>query len=121
MGTESAVTTAGASTILIVDVGNFAVLKDNIITDNYAASVGARVFIDEGASATMTNNLVVRNTGPENMNGGAGVYVDGDTNVGSSLTMVNCTVADNGGESLVGGNVIMVENRSTVTARDCVF
>ncbi len=110
--------------VTIFNPGPTAVLSGNIIRNNYAPSYGAGVFIDEGASATMHNDLVIHNQTAEGIGGGVAVD-DGDPGP-SHLVMHNCTVAYNnagfsGDEYWLGGNGVFVDNNSTVIITNSIF
>ena len=50
------------------------IFSGNTVQNNHAPSSGGGVFVDDGASATLQNNLIINNTVAEY--GGAGIYVD---------------------------------------------
>ncbi|MBS2017528.1 MAG: DUF1565 domain-containing protein [Deltaproteobacteria bacterium] len=104
-------------------------LSYNVFTDNLS-SVGA-VFVDEGATVTMSHDLLFKNRGyPENgVVRGAAIYVDGNGSPGggSTLTAEFLTVVDNvytpGGTRSTqarGGNVY-VEGFSKATFTNTIF
>jgi hypothetical protein len=114
--------------IIVLNPGNSAQLSHNVYYDNFAPTFGAAVFIDEGASAVMQNELVYRNRSDPGSPGGGAVYVDGGPvgpggeMVGSVLTMLNCTVVNNPIEDwYVGGNGLLIDGQSTATVRNCIF
>jgi len=96
-----------------------AVLTGNIIYNNYAPTSGGGVFIDDGATASLKNELIYGNTVMEA--GGAGVYVDGLDQDGSIVTIDFCTIADNGPEGWLGGNAVLAEQYSQVTVSNSIL
>ncbi len=109
--------------IHLVNPGSAAIIfSGNTVQDNHAVSAGGGVFVDDGASAVLSNNLIVGNTVDDD--GGAGIYVDvaGEGEAGdarSAATIINCTVAGNSGGSL-GGNGVLIET-SDVTIINSIF
>ncbi len=107
--------------IIVVNVGNNAILSHNIITQNYAPSIGAGVFIDEGATATLQNELIYANQCPER--GGVAVYVDGEGGggAGSVVQIINSTIAHNNCPTSTGGNAVYVEGDSNVSVQNSIL
>jgi hypothetical protein len=104
--------------ILIYDEGTRAELRDNIVTENYAAEIGSGAFIDDGAEADLHNELIVGNRCPGA--GGAGLYVDGlDDNVLTTAAVVNCTIAQHACPGTTG-SAIFIE-RAEVTVENSVI
>ena len=108
--------------LLLHSKGSNAHLARNVVTGNYAKELGSGVFIDDGARALIENELIFANKCTKL--GGAGLYVDGADHysggpVGSSVTIVNATVAGHrcGGR----GNGIYVEYHSKVTIKNSIF
>lgn len=93
-----------------------ALLSRNVVTGNHAPAGGSGTFIDDGAEATLENELIYRNECPGS--GAAGLYVDGLNSVRSSVQLVNCTIAAHGCGA--AGTAIYVEN-SNVTVRDSIL
>jgi hypothetical protein len=102
----------------------------NVFTEN-TAGIGGAVFVDDGASITMSHDLVYRNRAyPENgFIRGAALYVDGtgapgggSTLVAEYLTVVNNNYDDTGAPSAstVGGNVY-VESYSKASFANSIF
>jgi parallel beta-helix repeat protein len=92
------------------------IFSGNTVQNNHASSSGGGVFVDDGASATLQNNLIINNTVAEY--GGAGIYVDaaGEGEAGdarSTALIINCTVAKNSGGYL-GGNGIFIETSDVI-------
>lgn len=103
--------------------GTRATLAGNVFTDNVAPLVGGAVFFDEAATATMHNDLVVGNrcVGEKGRPAGAGVHVDGTSqSVGSKVTIVNATIADNTSEESTEGIAISVQAGSRVQIRNSI-
>ena len=103
----------------------------NVFTEN-VAGIGGAVFVDDGATITMSHDLLYRNRSyPENgMLRGAAIYVDG-TGLGpaggSTLTADYLTVVDNNyddkgnpGTASFGGNVY-VEGYSKAFITNSIF
>ena len=113
--------------IIVFGVGTSATLSFNVVRDNYAPSFGAGEFVDEGAEAVLDHELICSNVCQTDAAlGGFGVYVDGGQDesgqlVGSTATLIHCTVANNGGRSEIGGNGLMLEQQSEVTVKNCIF
>ena len=102
----------------------------NVFTDNLA-SIGGAVFIDEGASATMSHDLLHRNRsiGENGVVRGAALYVDGvgGPGGGSRLVADHLTVANNNysadgsvSETARGGDVYL-ESYSSATFTNSIF
>lgn len=107
--------------VIIFNVGTTAALSYNEITANYAPTIGSGVFIDEGAQAVMEHELVYANACTEL--GGVGVYVDGEGNggAGSTLIILQSTIADHDCATAVGGNAIYVEQDSLVSVQNSIL
>jgi hypothetical protein len=105
---------------MVFDAITRATLRFNVVTANIGPAPGAGVFIDDGAEATMLNELVYGNACPAG--GGAGIYVDGlGANNHSVATLVNSTVAAHHcPPGLDRGDALFLE-RATVTARNSIF
>ena len=120
----------GGGIIIFGDSANpsqvsFAHLSYNIITENYAPSVGGGVFIDDGASAVLDHELIYNNDCPDGgTRGGVGIYVDGyrdsENEIGSKVTIDHTTVAGHDCETQ-GGNGLYVEVNSGVTVTNSIF
>ena len=101
----------------------------NVFTDNLA-SVGGAVFIDDGASATMSHDLLYRNRSiAENgVARGAAIYVDGldGPGTGSRLVADHITVVDNaldqdGAVMTARGGGVYLETYSTAVFTNSIF
>jgi len=101
----------------------------NVFTDNLA-SIGGAVFIDEGASATMSHDLLYRNRsiGENGVARGAALYVDGagDPGEGSRLVADHLTIANNnhgedGTVSESRGGGVYLESYSSATFTNSIF
>lgn len=102
----------------------------NVFTDNLA-SIGGAVFIDDGASATMSHDLLYRNRsiGENGVARGAALYVDGlgDPGEGSRLVADHLTVANNNyGEDgtvsdMARGGGVYLESYSSATFTNSIF
>ncbi len=108
--------------IIVYGEGSRALLTGNEITGNFAPSVGAGVFIDDRAVATLDHELIHHNVCVDDATtGGVGVYVDGYDGVGSTVEIRGSTIAGNGCRTTQGGNALYVEAGSQVTIRDSVL
>jgi hypothetical protein len=107
--------------IIVFGADSAAMLSYNLITGNYAPSVGSGVFIDDGAQAVLDHELIYANVCPDGgTTGGVGVYVDGYDEIGSQATLIHTTVAGHNCETM-GGNGLYVEVYSGVTIRNSLF
>lgn len=107
--------------IIVFGADSRALLSFNIITENYAPSVGSGVFIDDGARATLDHELIYNNACPDGgTTGGVGVYVDGYDQAGSQATLIHTTVAGHACTTM-GGNGLYVEAGSEVTIQNSIF
>jgi hypothetical protein len=101
------------------DVGTDVALRGNVYSHNFAPSIGAAFFIDNGAHASSDHELFVENVCPER--GGAAIYVDSlddSGRTGSEITVDHATIVDHACRNQVGGNAVYVEgrgSRATVT------
>jgi hypothetical protein len=104
-------------------------LAYNVFTDNLA-SVGGAVFIDDGASATMSHDLLYRNRsfGENGVARGAALYVDGagDPGEGSRLVADHLTIANNnygadGAVLAAQGGGVYLESYSSATFTNSIF
>jgi hypothetical protein len=108
--------------IIVYGEGSRALLEGNDITGNVAPSVGAGVFIDDRAVATLDHERIHDNVCTDDVTaGGVGVYVDGYDGIGSVVEIRSSTIAGNGCRSTQGGNAIYVEAGSQVTIRDSIL
>jgi hypothetical protein len=108
--------------ILVYGEGSRELLTGNEITGNYAPSVGAGVFIDDRATATLDHERIHHNVCVDDTTtGGVGVYVDGYDQVGSRVEIRSSTIAGNGCRTTQGGNALYVEAGSRVTVRDSIL
>jgi hypothetical protein len=107
--------------IIVFGEGSRALLSGNEITGNFAPSVGAGVFIDDRATATLDHERIHHNLCSDSTAGGVGVYVDGYDGVGSTVEIVSSSIAGNDCPSTQGGNALYVETGSQVTIRDSIL
>jgi hypothetical protein len=107
--------------MIVVNRGCNFKLSYNVFTGNYAPSLGAAFFADEGAAASMDHDLVYGNkTKPDGE--GAAVYVDGNENgVGSTLTLNHVTIADNVSAPMVKGGAVKATWNSKVIVKNCIL
>ena len=118
--------------VIIYKAGAAPVTTDfayNVFTDNLA-SVGGAVFIDDGATATMSHDLLYRNRSiAENgVARGAALYVDGlggpgqgSRLVADHLTVANNNLGEDGAVSLARGGGVYLETYSTATFTSSIF
>ncbi|MBN1879204.1 right-handed parallel beta-helix repeat-containing protein [bacterium] len=97
-----------------------AFMSGNEICFNLAPSIGGGVFVDEGGTATLQNELIHHNTTTAFDKGGGAVYVDGGAGP-SHADIINCTIAANTTPGSTGGNGVYVEGDSSATVRNCIF
>jgi hypothetical protein len=107
--------------VIVYNTGRVATLSFNIITQNFAPGPGSGVFVDDGAQATLENELVYANSCSDI--GGAAIYVDGyGPNVGSRARIVNSTIASHGcPRSTFGGSGVFAERDSSVEIENSIF
>jgi len=105
--------------IVIFGAGSAATLAYNLITDNYAPSIGSGVFIDDGAQAVLDHELIYANQCTQT--GGVGVYVDGLGDLGSQVSVIHSTVASHNCPTALGGNGVFVERNSDVIVKNSIF
>jgi MYXO-CTERM domain-containing protein len=104
---------------VLFNEGASALFRGNVWTQNHAPLIGSALFIDDGAKARVDHDLFYRNECAER--GGHAIYVDGtDSGVGSSVEIVNVTVADHACPAGEGGGVY-VERYSSVKVRNSIF
>jgi hypothetical protein len=105
-------------------VGGTATMRGNVVTGNSAPLIGAGIFWDEGATGSMTNDLLYKNSCPNDGRSGAAVYIDGagSSGPGSVVTMNHVTIADHvcPNQGTTGGTVYL-ERQSTLTATNSIF
>ena len=97
-----------------------AALSGNIFRFNHAPTLGGAVFVDEGATAVLQNELIYGNSTEEDDKGGAGIYVDGGAGP-SHADIINCTVADNTAPGSLGGNGVFVEGESSASVLNSIM
>nr|QMS48158.1 putative extracellular nuclease [uncultured bacterium] len=107
--------------IIVFGDGSRALLTGNEVTGNFAPSVGAGVFIDDEAVATLDHERIHHNLCGGATTGGVGVYVDGYDGRGSVVEIRASTIAGNDCASAQGGNALYVEGGSQVTIRDSIL
>lgn len=91
-----------------------ATLAGNVITDNYAPSLGSGIFWDEGAVGTMTDDLLVANRCPSDGRSGAAMYIDGGEPGPSRVTAKRITVVGHVCHDLPHGGAIVLEGGSSI-------
>ena len=105
----------------IIIAGVPAKMRGNVITGNYAPSNGSGVFWDEGATGTMTDDLLYANGCPSDVNTGVALFVDGGA-APSVVTLDHVTIADhNCPAALPQGAAILVEDKSRLTVKNSII
>lgn len=94
-------------------------LYGNVISHNFAPTIGSGIFWDEGATGTMRNDLIFANRCPDDARSGAAIYVDGGE-APSHVLVENATIADHHCPDSSGG-VVYVENGSSITVRNSIL
>ncbi len=112
--------------IIVFNPENFARMSFNVIRSNYAPSLGAGVFIDEGAQSVLDHELIYNNQcEPGSSIGGTAVYLDSgefDGVIrGASATLTHCTIANNPCEEFSEGNGLLIESQSNAFVSNCIF
>lgn len=94
--------------IIVFGDDTHATLRSNVITDNLAITAGSGLFVDDGADATLSNELYYANRCASD--GGAGVLVDSGGQTPTALDATNVTIAQHVcPDSYLGGNAVLVE------------
>lgn len=102
--------------VIVVGEGTDFMVSGNLILGNFAPSYAGGIYLDEGAHARLTGNVIARNRCEGLF--GAGIGVDGANQ--SRLELLNCTVAFNTGGS-EGGNGLFVEADAVAFVTNCIF
>jgi parallel beta-helix repeat protein len=92
-----------------------ATLTGNVITDNYAPSIGSGIFWDEGAIGTMTGDLLVANRCPTDGRSGAAMYIDGGDPGPSRVSATRLTIVGHTCPDLPDGGAIVLEGGSSIS------
>ncbi|QQS29367.1 MAG: right-handed parallel beta-helix repeat-containing protein [Sphingobacteriales bacterium] len=96
-------------------------LSYNVIKNNFCPSYGAAVFVDEGGTAYMDNELIYGNHTSYTDWGGAGVALDYGDPGSSYVYMTNCTIANNYSPGSSEGNAVFVDGSSFCTLKNCIM
>jgi hypothetical protein len=93
----------------------------NVYRHNHAPSYGGGVFIDEGATAELRNDVIRHNTTGEGH--GGGIAVDDGYDGSSTVRVANCTVVFNNAAAPggLGGNGVFVDNASHAMVENSIF
>ena len=107
--------------MIVVNTGSHYKLSRNVFAGNYAPSLGAGFFADEGATASMEHDLVYGNkTKPDGE--GAPVYVDGNEDgTGSTLSLNHVTIADHTSTPMAKGNAVKATWNSKLVVKNCIL
>ncbi len=104
-------------------VGTVATMSFDVIVANAAVTVGSGIFVDNGAHATLSHELVYRNRCTEA--GGAAITVDSTDDahpIGSIVVVAHSTVTGHRCSSREHGDGILIGgSRSTATVTDSIF
>jgi hypothetical protein len=96
-------------------------LSGNVVTGNYAPSNGSGVFWDEGATGTMSEDLLYANGCPAGVDSGVALFVDGGV-APSVVTVDHVTIADQVCPAAEPqGSAIFVLDGSQLTIRDSII
>src|SRR5690606_11203654 len=88
--------------------------EGNVITDNYAATGGSGVFVDDGAKGVMRNDFIVDNRCGDDGNPGVRVgALDESGKTGSEVELVNVTIAGNACREGTTGNALWVTGKGS--------
>lgn len=93
--------------MIVYGDGTLAVLQGNVITGNYAVAAGSGVFIDDGADATLTDELYYANEC--NVDGGAQMLVDSGGDTPTVADLVNVTIAQTECPNSSYGGALFIE------------
>lgn len=99
--------------ITVIGKGTKARMSKNVLTNNYAASLGSAYFIDDESDAVLSDELIYRNRcAPE---GGTAIYVDGlDPRRGSRARIERSTIVSHPCAGQRAGNAVRGEQGSRV-------
>jgi len=97
-----------------------ATFEGNVVTDNYAPSLGSGVFWDEGATGTMTDDVLVANRCPTDGRSGAAMFIDGGA-APSRVVADRLTVVGHACPDLPDGAAIVLEGDSTIDVTNSVL
>ena len=105
----------------ILVAGVEATLSGNVVTDNFAPSLGSGVFWDEGAVGTMTGDLLVANRCSTDGRPGAAIYVDGGDPGPSRVTADRITLVGHVCPDVPGGGAIALEAGSSISITSSIM
>ena len=105
----------------ILVAGVPATLSGNVVTDNFAPTIGSGVFWDEGAIGTMTGDLVVGNRCTTDGRAGAAIYVDGGDPGPSRVTAERLTVVGHACPDAPDGGAILLEAGSSISITSSIL
>lgn len=109
--------------VIVFNKGGSYKFSHNVFTGNFAPSVGSALFVDDGAVASLENDLIFANACNPAGNGAVpAVYVDGsDAGPGSTLKINHTTIADHVCKPTVPGNAINVTGKSQVIITNSIL
>ena len=111
--------------IIVYGDDTSATLQGNVVTDNLAVAAGSGVFIDEGADATLVDELYYANRCP--LDGGTQMLVDSGGLTPTQADLVNVTIAQTDCPDAGNGAALLVEisvidhDPCVVTVTDSIF
>ncbi len=91
--------------MIVYGDGTMATLQGNVITGNYAVAAGSGVFIDDGADATLTDELYYANECT--VDGGTEMLVDSGGETPTVADLVNVTIAQTDCPSSGNGGALL--------------
>lgn len=105
--------------LIVIGNGTDALVERNLVKENSCITGGGGIFVDDEARATIANNVVVHNHAGGT---GSGIDVDGlSESQPSYATLINNTVAFNGGDTGRTGQGLYVRGGSQVTSTNDLF
>ncbi len=109
--------------VTVVNKGGNYKFSYNILTGNFAPSVGSALFVDDGAVASLDHDLIYANACNPAGNGAVpAVYVDGsDDGLSSTLTIDHATIVDHVCKPTVNGNAVTVTGHSKVIVKNSIL
>jgi Protein of unknown function (DUF1565) len=93
--------------MIVYGDGTVATLHGNVVTANYAVAAGSGVFIDDGADATLTDELYYANEC--NVDGGTEMLVDSGGETPTVADLVNVTIAQTDCPNSSYGGALFIE------------
>ena len=101
--------------IIVFGLNTNAVFSQNIIRHNYSPNSGTGIYIDEAARADLYHDLIYKNEGET-----GAAAVDGGEDGESSLSLTNCTIADNQGRADLAGQGLLLGSLARASVLNCI-